>query len=174
MKRGTFKDKPRKPLKRGTSQLKRSGFKTQKMTSNKKKVKKPTKPKKTKITTLKKRLWEECKRITRLRYQHHDGTWNCFTCDNNLDEPAKAQTGHFIPSSVCSVEMRYDLDNLRVQCYRCNINLSGNWIEYEKRLNKEKGEGFTEKLKARNESTKGLSYRADWYEMYIKNYKDIK
>lgn len=122
---------------------------------------------------LKQKLWNECKRIIRERYLRHDGTWNCFTCGAHLDIPAKAQTGHFIPSSVCSVEMRYDLDNLRVQCYRCNINLSGNWIEFEKRLNAEKGEGFTDKLKARNESTKGLQYDQLWYEMYLANYKEL-
>lgn len=99
--------------------------------------------------------------------------WNCYTCDSLLDEPQKAQTGHFIPSSICSTEVRYDLDNLRVQCYRCNINLSGNWPEYEKRLKKEKGEDFPERLKERNESTKGFSYRQGWYEMYIKNYQQI-
>lgn len=135
-----------------------------------KKVGKVAKPK---ITRLKKQLWEECKRIVRLRYQKHTGGWDCYTCGNHLDAPAKAQTGHFIPSSVCSTEMRYDLGNLRIQCYRCNINLSGNWIEYEKRLRKEMGEDYPEKLKARNESTKGLMYREDWYEMYLKNYKEI-
>lgn len=141
----------------------------------KKAGKRKNKPKKTQsISKLKKKLWEECKRIVRLRYQRHDGSWNCFTCGAYLDEPSKAQTGHFIPSSVCSTEMRYDLGNLRVQCYRCNINLSGNWIEYEKNLNKEMGEGYTERLKARNESTKGEKYGSDWYELYIENYKLIQ
>jgi hypothetical protein len=128
---------------------------------------------KVKLSKLKKKLWEECKRVIRLRYVRPDGTWKCYTCDARLDVPAKAQTGHFIPSSVCSTEMRYDLGNLRIQCYRCNINLSGNWIEYEKRLNMEMGKDYTERLKARNVSTRGSSYREDWYVMYIKNYKDI-
>jgi hypothetical protein len=143
----------------------------------KKSLKRQIKPNKKKskptITKLKAKLWEECKRIIRLRYLKHDGTWDCFTCGNRLDIPAKAQTGHFIPSSVCSTEMRYNLNNLRIQCYRCNINLSGNWIEYEKNLRKEMGKDFPEKLKAKNESTKGKMYREDWFEMYIKNYKEI-
>lgn len=136
--------------------------------------KQPNKRKsKSDLAKLKVKLWEECKRITRLRYQKPTGSYTCYTCDAHLDVPAKAQTGHFIPSSVCSTEMRYDLGNLRVQCYRCNINLSGNWIEYEKRLRKEMGDDYPERLKERNESTKGLMYREDWYEMYIKNYKLI-
>jgi hypothetical protein len=159
----------RTPLKRKTALKAKSGISSRKVTK-----KRSTSGNKSKsIRLLKKKLWNECKRIVRLRYQKHNGGWDCFTCGAHLDIPAKAQTGHFIPSSVCSTEMRYDLGNLRVQCYRCNINLSGNWIEYEKRLNKEMGEGYTEKLKARNESTKNGSYRADWYEMYIKNYKQI-
>ena len=129
--------------------------------------------KRSELQKAKDRLWEECKRITRLRYVKHDGTWDCFSCGKNIDEPAKAQTGHFIPSSTCSVELRYDLQNLRVQCYNCNINKSGNWVEYEKHLKTEMGENFPQKLKDRNETTKGLSYRIDWYEMYIKNYKEI-
>ncbi len=170
----------RTPLSRGSKSLTRSGFK-RKGTNTAVRTKKSTLvPKRAKkravkrpISKLKKKLWEECKRVTRLRYVKYDGTWDCYTCGQHIMSPSGAQTGHFIPSSVCSTEMRYDLDNLRVQCYRCNINLSGNWIEYEKHLNKEKGEGFTDKLKQRNESTKNLSYREDWYEMYIKNYQQI-
>lgn len=158
-------------LKRKTP-LKRSGFKP-KLASKKKKAKKRTKSRKPSMRLLKSKLWAECKRIVRERYSHHNGGWYCYTCDSYLDEPRKAQTGHFIPSSICSVEMRYDLDNLRVQCYRCNINLSGNWPEFEKRLNAEMGEGFTDKLKARNESTKGQQYDSEWYKMYIENYKQI-
>jgi DNA-directed RNA polymerase subunit N (RpoN/RPB10) len=159
------------PLKRGTKQMKRTGF------AAKTPVKGHTKPRKRRTKTplqkAKDKLWDECKRITRLRYVKHDGSWDCFSCGKNIDEPGKAQTGHYIPSSTCSTEMRYDLDNLRVQCYNCNINKSGNWVEYEKHLNIEKGLGFTDSLKARNETTKGLSYRIDWYEMYIKNYREI-
>lgn len=173
----------RTPLKRGTKTMKRSGFKVKTALGIKKRATGQIDGKKThprikkkpiKLSLLKNKLWEECKRIIRLRYIRPDGTWKCYTCDARLDIPSKAQTGHFIPSSVCSTEMRYDLGNLRVQCYRCNINMSGNWIEYEKRLNLEMGAEYTQTLKSRNESTKGLMYREDWYRMYIENYKLIK
>lgn len=147
--------------------------KTPRKRAKHKKTTRTTKKKKPSLRILKNKLWAECKRIVRLRYQRHDGNWNCYTCDQLIDALTKAQTGHFIPSSVCSTEMRYDLDNLRIQDYRCNINLSGNWIEYEKRLNEEMGEGFTDKLKQRNEQTKGEMYRADWYEAKIAEYKQI-
>lgn len=153
----------RTPLKRKTP------LRAKKRPVVKRKPKKRTKS----LSLLKKRLWAECKRIIRLRYQKHNGTWDCFTCGANLDEPKKAQTGHFIPSSVCSTEMRYDLDNLRIQDYRCNINFSGNWPEYEKRLNQEMGEGFTDRLKKRNEETKGKQYDSIWYQNKIEEYKKI-
>ena len=128
----------------------------------------------TPLQKLKDKLWAECKRIIRARYQRYDGMWNCYTCGHLIELPAQCQTGHFIPSSICSTELRYDLDNLRPQCYRCNINLSGNWVAYEKHLKEEMGENFPEILKRRNDSTKNFMYRADWYEMYLNNYRSIE
>ncbi len=69
--------------------------------------------------------------------------------------------------------MRYNLNNLRVQCYRCNINLSGNWIRYEEHLNAEMGEGFANQLKAENEGTKGQQYDSLWYQAQIEKYKEL-
>lgn len=123
------------------------------------------------VRLLKKKLWEECKRIIRQRYGNKDGTFTCYTCGAHLDTPSKAQTGHFIPSSVCSAAMRYDLDNLRVQCYRCNINLSGNWIEYEARLLREGID--VEALKQRNRDQTGKQYDWVWYESMIEKYRNL-
>lgn len=122
---------------------------------------------------LKDKLWRECKRIIRSRYGNKNGTWNCYTCGALLDEPRKAQTGHFIPSSICSTAMRYNLDNLRIQCYRCNINLSGNWPAYERNLDIEMGIGFADELKATNEQTKNMQYDSIWYEDTIDRYKKL-
>lgn len=105
-----------------------------------KKTSKPTPAK------LKKQIWEECKRITRKRYQRKDGMWNCFTCGRLIDEPSKAQTGHFIPSSTCGAFLRYDLRNLRVQDYYCNINLGGNGSEFYRRLVEENGQEYVDQL----------------------------
>lgn len=91
---------------------------------------------------LKTKLWELCKKITRERYQNANGTWNCFTCGRLIDEPAKAQTGHFIPSGACGAYLRYDLRNLRIQDYYCNINLGGNGSAFYLALLNEMGEDF--------------------------------
>lgn len=104
------------------------------------------KPKKLTIGKIQKLLWEECKRIIRARYIKHDGTWNCFTCGRLIDEPAKAQTGHFIPSSICGAYLRYDLRNLRIQCYGCNINAGGNQAYYYRNLVQENGQEYVDAI----------------------------
>lgn len=138
--------------------------KTIKGTTKKKKVKKET------ITSLKKKLWQECRRITLLHYPEP----KCFTCERSGIEGSNRQLGHFIPSSVCSVEMRYSLDNLRWQCYHCNINLSGNWPAYEAHLMNEKGRDFPNQLKKRNEETKGKQYDILYYQELLASYRDIR
>lgn len=115
---------------------------------------------------LKNKLWAECKRIIRAR---HGNT--CYTCGKSGLDGSGWQTGHFIPSSVCSVEMRYSLDNLRPQCYHCNINLSGNWIAYEEHLQKDGID--TKTLKQTNEQTKNRQYDLLWYLNKIEEYKQL-
>ncbi len=103
-------------------------------------MKKPT------IKGVKKKLWEECKRITRARYIKYEFGWDCYTCDKYITILSDAHTGHFIPSGSCGVLLRYDLRNLRVQCYNCNINLGGNGAEYYRRMIKEVGKKSVEQL----------------------------
>lgn len=131
-------------------------------------LKKKVKVKKIKKKTpaqLKKKLWELCKQLTRKLYGY-----NCYTCGQKTEAP---HTGHFIASSVCSGELRYSLDNLRPQCYRCNIHLSGNWLAFETRLKKEKGDIWVENLKRKNQTTKGLLYDWIWLEAKIKEYEQL-
>ena len=100
---------------------------------------------KDKISTIQNRLWELCKQITRKKYVK-DGKWNCFTCGRIIDEPAKAQTGHFIPKAACGAYLKYDLRNLRIQDYWCNINLGGNGAEFYKAMVRENGQEFVDQL----------------------------
>jgi len=131
-----------------------------------------TKPKarrvKPMLKKLKKRLWELCREITIKR----DGR-DCYTCPSKDLQGSNCHLGHFISSSICSTELRYDLANLRIQCYACNIHRSGNWLAYENRLKKEHGLDYVDNLKRRNEETKGLQYREDWYQMMIARYETL-
>ncbi len=134
--------------------------KSLKRTSIKKKNPKPTN-----VTKLKKLLWELCRDITRARHGYY-----CYTCGNHSEHP---HTGHFISSSICSVELRYDLKNLRPQCYRCNIHLSGNWLAYELKLKQDEGDVYVDELKDRNQATKGRQYDITWFQNKILEYEKI-
>lgn len=160
----------RTPLKRGTKTLKRTAFKVKRTlvrAQNRSRASKPKKKPQT-ITLLKKKLWEECKRITRERYGNV-----CYTCGKTGLEGGNWHTAHFIPSSICSVAMRYDLDNLRPGCYHCNINLSGNWVAYEAHLMIDHGQNFPTQLKKRNEETKNKQYDILWYQAKLAEYQNL-
>ena len=161
----------RTPLKRGTSQLRQAGFtkKSPPLTRKTASRRRATpKPKKVPIKKLKARLWALCREIQIKKYGR-----NCYTCGARELIGSNCHLGHFIPSSICSVEIRYSLDNLRPCCYHCNINLSGNWIAYEVNLIKEHGEDFVKNLKNENNRTKGGMFREDWYENKINEYTRI-
>lgn len=121
---------------------------------------------KSKLSKLKAQLWKLCREIQIKRYGS-----DCYTCPSKNLEGSSRHLGHFIPSSVCSTVMRYDLDNLRVQCYSCNIHKSGNWLEYEKHLIRDGID--VQELKDRNEKTKGKQYDILWYCDKIEEYEKI-
>jgi len=89
------------------------------------------------------------------------------------DGTADFHIGHFISSSICSTEMRYDLDNLRPQCSGCNVWKSGNWLNFERYLIGEKGDNFVGDLKRKNEAGKGKQYDILWYEDKIAEYTEL-
>lgn len=75
-------------------------------------------------------------RYLRLREMDKERKCQCFTCSTRRDWQ-KVHAGHFIPRS--NLYYRWDLTyNLRVQCPNCNVNLRGNYKEYEKRLEAER------------------------------------
>lgn len=150
-KRLKFKDRPVRPQKapRATKKLR---------------VKNP-------ITKAKKKVWELCKALVRLRQVKQDGTWDCYTCGINITNPSDAHTAHFIPSSVCGAGLRYDLANLRVCCGKCNIWLSGNWTSYYEHLLKDIGsEAVTNLMNRRREIVKA---DAHFYNEIINRYTQI-
>lgn len=113
-------------------------------------------------------LWQECRRIIINRYEKENKHY-CFTCDKEV-EGSNRQVGHFIPNSVGGALLRYNLDNLRIQCYYCNINLGGNGSEFYRRLLKEKGKKHIDNLFA----LKGQTIKAtDHYQKLLGEYSEI-
>lgn len=164
-------------IKRGTKGFKRSnkrwGVSRGKLSRSKRVVShtrrgSPTQPS---LKALKARLWELCKQITRKRYILPNGTWNCFTCDRLIDEPAKAHTGHGIASSVGGGLLRYHLDNLRIQDYFCNINVGGNGGEFYRRLVIEIGQERVDELYRLKQQT--VKVDRQFLEEKIKEYEKL-
>ncbi len=88
-------------------------------------MKKPTK------TQLNKKLWKLFSKYIRER-----DNYTCFTCGIKT---YPAQAGHYRTGATCNKYLYYDEKNVHAQCYRCNINLSGNWREYQTRMHDKYG-----------------------------------
>jgi hypothetical protein len=66
---------------------------------------------------------------------------SCYTCDLTQKFSDKAQSfhvGHFQPAKMVDPR-RFMLENLRVQCNRCNVYYSGRQDKYRIRMIEEKG-----------------------------------
>src|SRR3990167_8641394 len=87
-----------------------------------------------KISVLKRRLWKVFSLYIRRRDKGI-----CYTC-NRKCEGSGYHAGHFIQKSVGGIILYFNEDNVRGQCYNCNINLSGNQYEFAKRLGLDKAE----------------------------------
>lgn len=96
---------------------------------------------KTPIQRKKEKLWELCKHVVRKR----DGDI-CVSCGAVGLTGGNQQTGHLIPSSTCGALLRYDLRNLGVQCYACNINKGGNGALFLRAVEKKYGREMVERL----------------------------
>lgn len=147
---------PRRVLKRKV--VKRAVSKTKRRV-------KANRAKKTPEKKLKEELWELCRKITEKRY-----TNVCFTCGKAV-AGSNRHLGHFIPRSVGGTLLKYNLDNLRWQCYYDNINLGGNGSEYYRRLVQEIG---LERVESLFEMKKTL-VKSDrkFYESLISEYRAI-
>lgn len=125
--------------------------------------------KKSELTKAKEKLWKLMRKITEKRFPDS----KCYTCGRGPLEGSNRQLGHFITSSTCSTEMRYDLDNVRWQCYDCNINKNGNWVAFYKALQRDNGEQWVKDLIERNELGKGAKYGLYWINQRIAEYEEL-
>ena len=68
-----------------------------------------------------------------------DGKMFCYTCNSPLIlNTTNCQLGHYL-SRGAYPGLTFHPDNSRLQCYRCNVHLHGNIIEFRERLIKEIG-----------------------------------
>jgi hypothetical protein len=102
--------------------------------------KKPT------VAKLKKKLDAVFSKYIRLRYAHSkDGKiyCECVTC-GNINEVSKMQCGHFMSRRYNST--RFNEQNCNVQCVACNRFDQGRQYEHHLYIEKEHGEGTSDKL----------------------------
>lgn len=149
----------RTSLKRGTSQLKRSGFKQKAPVKKARKRKDPES-----ISVLKKKLWTKFSLFVRER-----DNYTCFTCGKQATGSGM-HAGHFITGATCPVSLYFDETNVHAQCYHCNINLSGNWVIYEERMRAKYGNEIVDQLKLKRTLLMGEKKDSEWYKQLIHSY----
>lgn len=119
------------------------------------------------ISVIQRKLWEHCRRLTKYIYKKADGTYDCYTCSQTNLVGSNCQTGHFIAKSVCGAYLKYDLRNLRIQCFRCNCNLSGNGaIFYRNMVEREGQEMVDELFKDKQKSVKAIDIYLEQLAIY--------
>ena len=104
----------------------------------------------------------------------------CFTCGKilpdyydrygSLREGWKSgHAGHFITAGNCGLALYFHEKNVHCQCYHCNINLSGNWLAYERRIITVYGQETCDELK-RLQGQSDVKYKNFEYVDLIKKY----
>ena len=98
------------------------------------------------VSKLKKDLWKIFSLYIRtrdaLKIRSLDKA-KCYTCDY-IYPIKKMQAGHFIPGRRNGY--LFHEDQVHAQCFRCNINLKGNWPVYLERMREDFGKVIVEEM----------------------------
>lgn len=121
------------------------------------------------IAQLKKDLWKLFALYVKKKASEDGEYVNCYTCNAVMKiGTSNCHAGHWL-SKKGSSRHYFNEDNVRPQCYRCNINLGGNAPVFERRLKEEIGEEAVEAMY----ETRLVSIKRsrDWYLEKIEEYK---
>jgi len=99
--------------------------------------------------------------------RERDKNETCISCGNI---PKKSNAGHFWNANN-HWNVRFDEDNVHLQCERCNSFLSGNLIEYRANLITKIGAERFSQLEAKARVTR--KFTKDELKEIIKKYKDL-
>lgn len=111
------------------------------------------------VTNIKSKIWELCKTIIRKKYPN-----NCYTCGQTNLSAGNWHTGHFVSKSLCNSKMKFDLRNLRPQCYRCNINGGGAGAIFYKLMVEREGQEYVDGIFKDNEGHQQMKLQ-DWIDL---------
>lgn len=102
-----------------------------------------------------------------------EGKLFCYTCGKPLQlNSSDTHLGHYL-SRGAYPGLTFRPDNSRVQCYRCNVHLHGNIIEFREKLINEIGFGAVTQLEAFRHFQVKWS-RSDFHTMIDKYSQAIK
>ena len=121
------------------------------------------------IPALKKLLWVDFSLASKLSRSTDGTNVDCFTCGRGMRiGDSGCQGGHWLVKSGYPCHY-FHPDNVRPQCYHCNINLSGNSAVFERNLieeiGKERVDWLYENRMMKIKRTRG------WYVDAIKHYR---
>lgn len=130
------------------------------------------------ISSLKEKVWKECKRIIRARYGN-----TCYTSGQQGLEGSNWHTGHGVPQGTLPLRYQFDLRNLRPQSYNENINRGGNSHVFLAKLEREEeGLAFLQEVchrteegywKVKNYETMGGTDARIFLQNLIEEYKKL-
>jgi len=121
------------------------------------------------LTKLKAEYWKHFSLYIKRKYAIDEDTCRCYTCDAIIKiGTSNCQGGHYYTKKGYP-GLYFDENNVRPQCYHCNINLSGNTIIFGERLENEIGTDAMEELKNKRHSSVKLT-KNDYLELI----KEIK
>jgi ssDNA-binding Zn-finger/Zn-ribbon topoisomerase 1 len=124
------------------------------------------------IPKLKKKALDLYSQVIKLRAAS-EGKLICYTCNKPLVlKSSDCQLGHFL-SRGAYPGLTFHSDNSRVQCYRCNVHLHGNVIEFRERLINEIGYNKVTALELSRHTQVKWS-RSDFHEMIDRFSAEIK
>ena len=122
------------------------------------------------LSKLKEEAWSLFSARLKQRYADDEGNVMCFTCNALMKQnTSNCQGGHYL-SRGGYPGLTFHPDNSRPQCYRCNIHLKGNTVEFRIRLIEEIGLERVEALEAQRHAQVKLT-RSD-YEKMIEELKN--
>jgi hypothetical protein len=115
------------------------------------------------ISKIQKLLWQECRRVADIIYKP-----DCYTCPAKNLVGSNKQLGHVPwPKSILGASLKYDMRVLRWQCFACNIHRSGMGTEAYKKMLREEGKEYMDKLEQdRQKTIKAYDFYVELLETY--------
>ncbi len=106
-----------------------------------------------------------------IRYSRaRDGIVECYTCGHGA-EVKKIHAGHYVTRFYKAV--RWDENNVRPQCFMCNIYRKGNAVIFRQKLLEEVGQAEVERIeKAVNMDVRGF-LKIEYLQNQINHYTEL-